>query len=218
MSSIFNIEYIQALVTVDADVKGLIERKTVSSQENFVETLYKDIDEAIRILEQDRHFYQGPEYHEDHITSCIITFLKGRCYDAEHDTQHGGHCDILVKSSVKSFEWIGEAKLWKGVQYIHGGFKQLTRRYATGTFNDSYGGVLVYVKQTNTKSKTDEWKAWIESNLPTLGHSDEANSLRFRTSHTHVSSGLPYNVRHMFVVLNHETSIEPEYDESGNPI
>ena len=218
MSDNFSLAHIEYLAHIDPDIKGLIERKTATNNESFVLQLYKDIDQAIMALEQDRHFYQKVEFQEDHITAIIITFLKGRFYDAEHDTQHGGHCDILVKHASLKFEWIGEAKLWKGAKYIQGGFKQLTKRYATGTVNDSHGGILVYIKQPDAKNKLDTWETWIDDNIDTISKENESNPLRFKTIHKHHASGLPYNVRHMFVVLNHENTIEPEYTEDGKPI
>lgn len=114
----FSLADIELLMKFDTDFRGIIQRKLAATKEIFVNQLYVDLDDAIQDLENNKHFYQDKKWGEDELTACIITFLKGRLYDVEHDTQHGGHVDILVKHQRGKFEWIGEAKLWDGPKYI----------------------------------------------------------------------------------------------------
>ncbi|EKN5029784.1 MULTISPECIES: hypothetical protein [Yersinia] len=202
----FSLETINALSAIDPSFEGLIERKISASPEIFLKHLYKDIDEAIVNLEQQRHMYQGKMWGEDQLTFQIITFLKGRLYDAEHDTQHGGHVDILVKQQHGRFEWIGEAKLWDGPSYIQDGWIQLTERYSTGTINDNAGGLIIYIKQQKALDKFQNWRSHFESNNECISLAfDQENPLRFESKTAHPTSGLPYSVRHMAVCLYHHT-------------
>ncbi len=207
MQNSYSVSEFEALATIDPHVKGLLKRKTASTFEVFVSQLNEDIDEGIQQIERSRHLLV--DAGEDLITNQLVTFLNGRYYDAEHDTQHGGHVDIIVKHQFGRFEWLGEAKLWKGPAYIAGGWGQLNTRYSTGTVGDNHGGMLLYIKQPDAKSKLDSWKLHIEEEQEfSKSQIDEHNELRLNTTHTHPSSGLDYHVRHMAVVLNHANSKE----------
>lgn len=208
------------LLPHDPFLRSYIKRKTASSYDDFVEQLYDDMADAIISLQQDRHLYQKKEFGEDSISMALLTHLKALNYEAEHDPQHGGHCDLLVKSSVIKSEWIGEAKLWKGEKYIEGGLDQLLTRYSTGVPSENKGAILVYVKQENTKSKLDRWSEHLKtvSSQKNIDLDSDVHPLRFDTTHQHPGSGLDYFVKHFFVMLNHATSIEPDYDKEGNEI
>ncbi|WP_188009241.1 hypothetical protein [Grimontia hollisae] len=213
MTSNPSISQLEALAAIDSHFKGLIARKTVTNYDEFVSQLNSDIESGISGLQHNRHQFQHPHWGEDPITCNLITHLNALGYDAEHDTQHGGHCDILVKNPLQRFEWIGEAKLWKGPDYIRGGLEQLLTRYASGTINENRGGVLVYVKQPNALKKLQTWKSVLTSLDNTISVSDDQhNPLRMDSNHLHLGSGQNYSIRHFFVALNHATSTEPEYD------
>ncbi len=195
------------LCLVYPEFGDMLERSHPENYDAFVSRLVKDIDQAITRLEQNRHHHQ--EHSEDEITSYLIGKLQSQHYDAEHDTQHGGHCDILVKHNRKDYTWIGEAKIWKGKSYVLGGFNQLTTRYASGTPNHNHGGILIYCRLPNAKEKMNEWLSHLTSETDSV-ITDELpnNGLRFSSQHTHQSSGLEYNIRHFVAVLNHSTTDE----------
>ncbi len=217
----FNMAEIEALLKTDPQTQDFFERKTVCDYDSFVRVLHKDILRAIKEIQHDRQQFQGANFGEDAISSLIIKCLKFLNYDAEHDTQHGGHCDILVKHNALGFEWIGEAKLWKGQSYIKDGLEQLLTRYATGIPSESAGGMLVYVKQPDTASKLKTWHQELSSHSSTVSLDplpDELQELHFNSVQKVTSSGLNYKLVSYFVSLNHATSTEPEYDEHGNEI
>ncbi|EGQ9297305.1 hypothetical protein ACSTLJ_04760 [Vibrio parahaemolyticus] len=216
-----NLEQIQYLLQNDPETRDFFERKTVSDYNSFVRVLNKDLKNAIQRMQHDRHQYQDLSFGEDALTSVLINSLQALNYDAEHDTQHGGHCDILVKHQSHQFEWIGEAKLWKGPAYIKGGLEQLLNRYATATSGESAGGMLVYVRQPNALSKLRDWHSELSGHPSTLSIADLPEiprELQFDSVQTATASGLPYDVKHHFVSLYHATSIEPEYSVDGLPI
>lgn len=204
----FSIADIEVLSKYDTEIKGLFNRKFAANNEAFVQQLYIDIDDAIHNLETQKHMYQQDQWGEDELTSVIITFLKGRNYDAEHDTQHGGHVDIIVKHQLGRFEWIGEAKLWGGPAYIYGGWNQLNTRYGSGTCRDNHGGMLIYVKIRESSKRLDAWREYFANEVSdaviTL---DEENALRFTSASSHPATSQPYYVRHMAVSLFHATGV-----------
>ncbi len=202
----FSLEQIQVLSTFDPDLNGLLKRKFASNNQQFVDQLYIDIDDAIHVLENQKHMYQEAHWGEDELTSVIITFLKGRGYDAEHDTQHGGHTDILVKHQLGRFEWIGEAKLWNGPVYIWGGWNQLNTRYGSGTCRDNHGGIIIYVKIRKSGERLTSWKDHFIGQVPgAVITPDSLNPLRFSSITEHPATSQPYYVRHMAVSLFHAT-------------
>ncbi|PSU31107.1 hypothetical protein CTM88_02390 [Photobacterium aquimaris] len=214
----YSMAQIQHLLANDPQTQDFFERKTVSTYEEFVRVLHKDILRAITDVQHDRHLFQDASFGEDAISTVIIKCLKFMNYDAEHDTQHGGHCDILVKHQALGFEWIGEAKLWKGQAYVKGGLEQLLTRYATGTTGESAGGLLVYVKQENALEKLITWHTELSSHNSTHSIEDlpeRPRKLYFDSVQLAQASGLDYDMRTFFVALNHATSIEPEYEHDG---
>lgn len=202
----FSLASLEALYHIDPDVKGLLKRKFASSHEEFVDQLYVDLDDAMYVLETQKHMYQTAQWGEDELTSVIISFLKGRHYDAEHDTQHGGHIDILVKHQFGKFAWIGEAKLWNGPAYIYGGCNQLNERYGTGTVRDNHGGIIIYVKIKKSGEKLDDWRKHLQQEVADATIAiDQKNPLRFMSTTLHPATSQPYYVRHMAVSLFHAT-------------
>ncbi|MFS1506282.1 hypothetical protein BCU13_023350 [Vibrio lentus] len=217
----FNLAQIQHFLEHCPDTQDFFERKTVSTYEEFVKVLKKDLLKAIQDVQHDRHQFQGANFGEDAISSVLIKCLRFMNYDAEHDTQHGGHCDILVKHQGMRFEWIGEAKLWKGQSYVKGGLEQLLTRYATGTEGESAGGLIVYVKQADAKDKLKTWHTELSDHPSTLlidTLAEPVRKLHFESLQTAQASGLEYDMTTFFVSLNHATSTEPEYDSAGNTI
>lgn len=198
----FSFEQIEALAKVDPDFENFFERKLACTYQRFVNILYQDLDDALQHLEQARHLYK--DSNEDQLSSQIISFLKGRFYDAEHDTQHGGHVDILVKHQHGKYEWIGEAKIWKGAEYALDGWNQLNKRYSSGTVRDNHGGILLYVKVKNAKQKLNDWLDHLKMNIE-VEIEEDINPLVKKTKSIHEGSGLEIYIRHMAVMLNHNS-------------
>lgn len=202
----FSLASLEALSHFDPEVNGFLKRKFAATNEDFVAQLYVDLDDAMYVLETQKHMYQTSQWGEDELTAVIIAFLKGRNYDAEHDTQHGGHIDILVKHQLGRFSWIGEAKLWGGPAYIFGGWNQLNERYGTGTIRDNHGGIIIYVKQRKSGDKFADWCTHLTENVEgAMITPDTTNPLRFSSETVHPATSQPYFVRHMAVSLFHAT-------------
>lgn len=196
---------LQSLIRMDPEFRGMVQRKLAADKNIFVKQLYEDLDDAIQNLENDKHFYQDAKWGEDELTASIKNFLKGRFYDVEHDTQHGGHVDLLVKHQFGKFEWIGETKLWRGPKSIHNGWIQLTERYGTGTSRDDHGGILIYIKSDKSAVKFNEWKEFFSTTVSDAEIEAEGSPLRFKSITKHPATALPYHVRHMGVSLYHYT-------------
>ncbi|QEW32002.1 hypothetical protein D0N50_10085 [Erwinia billingiae] len=203
----FSLASLQALGQYDPEVIGLFKRKFASNNQEFVEQLYIDLDDAMYVLETQKHMYQDSKWGEDELTGVILAFLKGRNYDAEHDTQHGGHIDILVKHQLGRFAWLGEAKLWDGPAYIYGGWNQLNELYGTGTVRDNQGGMIIYIKIKKSGEKMADWQKHLQQEVAdAVITPDPENPLRFTSQTLHPATSQPYTVRHMAVSLFHGSS------------
>lgn len=185
----------------------MLRRKSVQTHLDFVQQLYNDFDDAIQELVHNRQRFQRAEFGEDDISAYLISFLKGRFYDADHDTQHGGHADIIVKANNGRWEWIGEAKLWGGKTWAHEGWKQLVDSYTTATVGETHSGLLLYIKQDNAKQKFDTWINFFKQSItPIKQDYFTGNPLIFDSVHINKCSGLEQSVRHFAVPLWHKNS------------
>lgn len=137
----------------------------VNSYQEFIDTLYDDLEYVITRLTQSRDKYSAgmktnPKEGEDLINTNIANMLSCRGWTATHDTHINGHADIVVKVSYEDYLWIGESKINQGSSYIHKGFKQLLYRYSTGLDHQSAGGILIYMNRTKKTQRQimDDWK------------------------------------------------------------
>lgn len=184
---------------VNPKLRSSVERELVDSYEGFISVLYKELDDVIQTLQANPELRQNDQ--EDRLTIDIVNLLNQAGYDASHETKSGGHVDITVK--FRGMFWFGEAKIHSTYDHLLEGFKQLCTRYTRGDINQDHGGVLLYIKQKNAKSVMDRWKEHLsEQNYPDYESSPCATRpLSFFSKHTHDVSGLPFNVRHMPVML-----------------
>jgi len=180
-------------------LKGLIRLPLVDTYADFISTLYEDIDEFIGYLEDSRR--ESHKASEDMLTSVLVSNFKTRGYIASHDTQIGGHCDILVEH--KNFRWIGEAKIHSGYGYLNKGFQQLTTRYTTGKTNQNQGGMLVYINNKNASKVMTTWETEIKARNHGLAtYKTCPESLSFFSRHVHETSGNEYITKHLPILLH----------------
>ena len=173
----------------------LLQRLAADTYKDFVEILNQDIDESICEMEKNPKIRRGQD--EDALTDSILIFLKGRGYEATHDTTVGGHGDIVVKHR-NGYLWLGEAKKHGTYDWLEQGYKQLTTRYLRGTDKCRYGGVIYYVFTQNCLDVVNKWKQKL-----TESYEDEikidschiAPQLGFYTKQNH-GSGLELSIRH----------------------
>jgi len=176
----------------------------VQTYEDFVNVLYQCIDECIRKMQEDRAVRKKDD--EDRLTQDLKLFLCAKGYQATHDEKYGGHCDLVVRHPHKPYVWLGEAKIHrKYYAWLKKGFNQLCTRYSCGTQDANQGGILIYVFQPKAEKILAEWKKRL-SECQLENYSDEncpnRPNLAFFSTHCHKSSGSPYTVRHMAVVLH----------------
>jgi hypothetical protein len=184
------------------ELAQVYDRQLGTDYDTFIKVLYDDIDTAVRIIEANRDVRSDDS--EDRTTEEITTFLKGKGYDAEANSMRSGHCDLLVKNRHQ-LEWLGEAKKHSSYDYLLGGFKQLTTRYSSASRKSNSGGMLIYIRTDKPAADViAEWRSRIGAEgLPDYSDADcdRRNELAFYTTHKHETSGLPYKVRHMGVMM-----------------
>ena len=168
--------------------------------DDFVDNLYIQIDKILG------NFEKNPELHqhdsEDRMTIEIANGLNLIGYNVTHEEKIGGHADLSVKHR-NGWLWIGEAKIHSDYGYLWQGFQQLTTRYTTGNDNQNAGGLIIYIRNKNAKSVIDTWKERLNTNygIQEFSPCPKRESFSFFTRHVHSRSGIPFNVRHMGVVL-----------------
>ncbi len=180
------------------------ERRLVETYDEFVDLLLGDIDDGLRALERNPELRQKDS--EDRLTIELVNFLRARSYNATHESKHGGKVDILVEHLDRGFTWLGEAKIHSSYEYLFQGFQQLCTRYSQGTPDSNRGGLIAYVFGKNCGAVMELWKerlpGFSEQKLEFSPCSTSRAPFSFITTHLHPSSGLPYTVRHMGVVLH----------------
>ena len=198
---------VAALLKLDPDFRDLTCRMLCNNYEEFISFFYKDLDKAIREMENNCDRFHKGDWHEDDLTIHLSQFLKGRYYDIEHDTSRGGHCDIVVKTKFNDFEWLGEAKIWKGVVYVQGGWEQLTERYTRAARGAYHGGLILYVKIQGAAGRLSEWQKHFEENIihSSITCSEEDNC-QLDSTHVNIASGRNFNTKHIAIALWHASA------------
>ncbi len=185
-------EYVPALA-------GFPSRLLADTYDEFIDELYKDIDNIVFSKEENPELYEQDT--EDRITIDIKNTLRILGYDASHEAKVGGHADLLVRKN--KFLWIGEAKIHRSYDYLWQGFQQLTTRYSTGDCNQKDGGLLIYIRNENAKNVMDSWQLHLSSKeLPDYSSNPcLKRKLAFFSSHKHQRTGEPFRVKHIGMTL-----------------
>ena len=151
-------------------------------------------------LVRNRHL--NNKQSEDELTVQIVAQLVQFQVVATHDTQIGGHCDIVV-AGPNHYQWIGEAKIHSSYQWLCDGFLQLSTRYGTAMPGQSQGEVIIYCRSQNALRVLQNWKEKLEElGLARVIDDRCCEDLWFRTSHLCRNSGLEFSVRHVIVPLH----------------
>lgn len=164
---------------------------------------FRQVERAIDLIISE---YQKTRQHrhersEDGLTIDFILSLRLMGFDASHDKDIGGHCDIAIENEG-NFLWLGEAKIATGYDWLLKGFNQLVTRYSPGTPGQDAGGMLIYCKQQNVRLVMERWENHLRTNVANLSLTRcQANPLIILTEHEHPVSGLPYKVRHTPMAL-----------------
>lgn len=165
-----------------------------------VHAVQKGVDFACNELEQNKHKKQG--HGEDALTLEICSMLKMLGFQAAHDDDVGGHCDIVIKGN-ESFLWLAEAKKHSDYAWLDKGFQQLSTRYSTGVEGQDHGEVLIYCYNQNAKALLRRWREELEARNASVTTEESTcrNPLLFCSTHQHAASGLDFHVRHKAVTL-----------------
>ncbi|MBP2488991.1 hypothetical protein JOH50_004718 [Rhizobium leguminosarum] len=138
---------------------------------------------------------------EDLLTIDIITSMKAMGFHAAHDTQYGGHCDIVVEAR-EDFLWIAEAKIHKGYDWLLAGFEQLDRRYSTGLVGQDAGEMIIYCFIERADRVLSEYQSRLAGSREDVKFDQAITQGLFRRSvHTHAKTGRNFRVRHSIVPL-----------------
>lgn len=199
-------ESLEELFGANLQAKLIYQYTFALNNRDRLETLLKIVDRAYDDLIENRHLVQ--KEGEDELTSRIISFLKGAGLEASHDTQIGGHTDILVKAKG-GFQWLAEAKRHKDYSWIQDGFLQLCTRYSVSQDGRDTGELIIYCFGKNARKVLSEWNLRASENLSKYLENVEIEEIQdgklyFLSSHDCPSSGLKYNVRHRVVPLYFE--------------
>jgi hypothetical protein len=192
-----------------ADLRILFEGKPIAAAIDYalaqdhdarVQAVQKGVDFACNELEQNKHKKQG--LGEDAITLEVCSMLKMAGFQAAHDDEVGGHCDIVVKGK-ELFLWLAEAKEHSDYAWLDKGFQQLSTRYSTGVKGQDHGEVLIYCYNQNAKAMLRKWREELEARNAgvTTKESTCGSPLLFCSTHQHAASGLDFHVRHKAVTL-----------------
>lgn len=199
-----SLEELGALVATSEFAFDMLRHEFSESYDEFVETLYDNIDRVIGKLEQNPQFYTLAE--EDKITHEIANMLSMAGYDARQGETNGGNIDLTVKGYKSAWSWVGEAKIYKTIDNMREGFLQLATRYRNASPVNARAGILAYTKRADAAGCLKAWHEEI-SKMGLEGFSvaecPRRGPLAFYTTHKHEASGLPIHIRHAAVCLYH---------------
>lgn len=160
------------------------------------------IDQAVDLISAQlaKHAQIHQQESEDQLSIHFVNQLRHLNFPATHDTQYGGHCDIVVEEG--EFLWLGEAKIATDNSWVMKGYGQLHDRYTTGMAGQNKGSLILYVQKGPAKHYLDLWQSYLIKALPELTPTAcNRSQLAFRTESVHPRSGLSFEVRHVAVGL-----------------
>jgi hypothetical protein len=176
------------------------EMHCADSHEKRLRAVEKAIDFAVLDMIKCRQVHQRKS--EDELTFFIIASLRGMGFQVSHDTQVGGHCDIVVEGA-DNFLWIAEAKKHRrAYQWLLDGLKQLITRYATGQDGQNAGELLIYYFFTDSSGFVTRWERYFGKTYPAKSIARcNFDTEVIRSIHKHEGTGKDFRVRHKTIPL-----------------
>ena len=184
---------------------------TEGEYEDFVEEIYKDIDEITTDILTAVEYYR--DLGEVQISHNIWMNLKRKWPTVQKDSDNNGNADISI--TLGSFVWIAEAKIWGGPNkygnsYLYGGYTQLTERYSKGQVGATAGAMLIFIKPNNTKQTEPKvmasWQSYLQEKLGDTLTSVNPCTLKkscIKSIQPHTGTEYSYQVRHIPITLLH---------------
>ena len=152
-------------------------------------------------LVTNRHL--NKDHSEDALTIQIVGQLQIAGLWASHDTQVGGHCDIVV-IGPDHFLWLAEAKIYGSYEKLRAGFLQLSTRYATGGYGQNHGELIIYCRSPNALGTLEKWMDFVCETPEVRVEIVEKHTtdlLWFRTRHQSKNTGTDFCTRHRIVPM-----------------
>lgn len=145
-----------------------------------------------------RHHLQASE---DSLTLQIVINLKAMGFQASHDTDVGGHCDIVIEGR-DGFLWLAEAKIHGNYPWLLKGFRQLTERYSTGIAGQTDGGLIIYSRRPRIDRMMKAWSKHLKEHERgvTVTACPKAPPA-FISKQIHTRTGDEFKIRHVPVSL-----------------
>lgn len=207
MSGFNKKEILQAIYDNDITIReiaNLIQGKvTATSEDEFIEGFYIDLNNTIKTLEDSKRFYHNDK--EEKITNFLVKILKEKGYQISAETDVGGHVDIVLEFDIQGeeFKWLGEAKIANGPMYLNGGLTQLFKRYHNPKYK--HCGLLIYVQNVDFKSSKSNWIDYIFDHavfgLVDFDFLD--NGFEFESKHEISTLGITTQLRHFWAYLHY---------------
>jgi hypothetical protein len=196
------VRQLAGLTSLNAPAALAAKRLLIVDYEEFIEVLHKDLDECLKYVIETRHLRKNDT--EDRTTADIIGYLRSRTYDAKHDEQRGGHCDIVVSHPL-GYTWMAECKIHGAYDYLKDGFDQLCSRYMSGIVGEDHGSLIIFVRNVDCAAVVTEWRtraasegydSFVSSDCPVWA------SHGFLSTHKGTGSGRELKIRHTALALH----------------
>ena len=201
----FTLAEIKAATANPTPVGIMLDMAFAESHHERLAVVERAIDYIAQEMVKNRHVHQGKS--EDALTIDIVSHLKTMGIQASHDTQYGGHCDVVVEGRDE-FLWLAEAKKHGGYEWLLSGFEQLDRRYSTGLPGQESGEMLIYCFNARLDNVMDEYQSRLEKARSDVTFEEaEQGALVRRSSHVHEGTGRPFKVRHKGIPLFHKPTV-----------
>lgn len=199
MSDLYSLREIFALFGQNDAGEIRLKMMLAQTHQDRLEAVEAAIDWAAAEMVKNRHV--KVEHSEDALSIDLVTSLKAMGFQASHDTQYGGHCDIVVEAKSK-FLWIAECKIHKDYDWLLKGFAQLDTRYSTGLDGQDAGEMIIYSRNKRADEGMATWKERLKEARTDVEFVDGTGKLSFRTKHTHELTGTQFRIRHICIPLH----------------
>ncbi len=194
-----SIAFIKAALGNSTPAQIMLDMVLATTHEERLKLVERAVDWVSQEFVKTSHVRQ--EMSEDALTIEIVTSMKAMGFQAAHDTQYGGHCDIIVEAR-DDFLWIAEAKIHKSYGWLLGGFEQLDRRYSTGLAGQDAGEMIIYCFGARADLVLAEYQSRLKAARNDVVFDDAIEHRLFRRStHAHENTGRDFRVRHTIVPL-----------------
>lgn len=174
-------------------VPCVAKKMVATTTEDRVRAIECAIDSAAMEINDDRKDLQKES--EDALTSHIKTHLKAMGFRATHDTGSGGHPDLVVQD-IGNFQWVAEAKIYRGNEWLLQGFDQLYQRYISGIDGRRHGELIVFCYRENVDEVLENWIQHLREVRHNVAVQKGEASAVWRSNHDSLAADGKIYIRH----------------------